>query len=178
MSFKATLIKRIIDSRRCGELNESVVQVDRVAKVVKGGRRFGFRSLVVVGDGEGHVGFGSGKANEVPVAIQKGTEAAKNTIIKVPINGTTIPHDIYGEYGPTRVMMKPAKPGTGVIAGSACRAMIEAAGIKDIRTKVLGSNNPNNIVRATMNGLLNLVSPEQIAETRGVSLEEMGYAPF
>lgn len=155
------------------ELEEKVVAINRVSKTVKGGRIMKFAALVVVGDGNGIVGFGVGKSGEVPDAIRKGLEDAKKNLVKIPIKGTSIPHEIIGKFGAGEVLMKPAAAGTGVIAGGPVRAVIEVAGIKDIRTKSLRSNNPYNVVRATVNGLVSCTTAAEVAALRGKTVKEI-----
>ena len=155
------------------ELKEKVVAINRVAKVVKGGRTFRFSAVVVVGDENGHVGVGNGKAAEVPDAIKKAIEDAKKNLVEVPIVGTTIPHEFVGQFGSANVLLKPAAEGTGIIAGGSVRPVIELAGYKNIRTKVIGTNNPRNVVYATINGLSNMKTAEQVAEKRGKKVSDI-----
>jgi small subunit ribosomal protein S5 len=155
------------------DIKDTVVSINRVTKVVKGGKNLSFSALVVVGDGHGVVGFGVGKAKEVPSAIKKGIESAKKMLIRVPLAGTTIPHTVVGKFGSGSVLLKPAPDGTGIIAGGAVRAVVEAAGLHNVLTKSLGSANPHNVVRATFNGLENLKEPAAVARLRGKDLEEM-----
>lgn len=161
-----------VEETAAPEFVETVVDIKRTSTVVKGGRRFSFSGLVVVGNGMGRVGFGYGKANGVPIAIEKGTTEANRSMVDVQLTAGTIPHEVWGCYGAAKVLLKPASPGTGIIAGGAVRAVVEAAGVKNILTKSIGSNNAINLVKATMNGLLSLRSREQVESLRGVSLEK------
>jgi len=158
--------ERVVDKSGL-ELKDTVVHINRVTKVVKGGKNFSFAALVVVGDGKGHVGYGLGKAKEVPSAIAKGVERAKRKLFWVPLKGTTVPHTVTGHFGAGRVLLRPASPGTGVIAGGAVRAVMESAGVADILTKCLGTDNPHNVVRATFDGLAKLKDPQALARLRG-----------
>ncbi len=169
---------RRVHPDQLGEIEDKTINIKRVEKVVKGGRRFSFSALVVSGDSQGHIGYGLGKAMEVPIAIRKAADSAHKLMAKVPLRGTTIPHDVVGVCGNCQVIMKPAQPGTGVIAGSVVRAAVEVCGIQDIRTKCIGSNNPQNVLQATINGLLALREPEKVAAFRGVEVEQVGYEPF
>ena len=162
-----------MQSENTSELKEKVVAINRVAKVVKGGRTFRFSAVVVVGDGNGHIGVGNGKASEVPDAIKKAIEEAKKNLVEVPVVGTTIPHEYVGKFGSASVILKPAAEGTGVIAGGPARAVIELAGIKNIRTKCMGSRNKQNVVLATIEGLRQLKTPEEVARLRGKSVDEI-----
>ena len=155
------------------ELAERVVQINRVAKVVKGGKRFSFSALVVVGDGNGYVGYGLGKANDVPESVRKGVEKAKKNLFLIPMVGTTIPHQIIGRYEATRVFLKPASKGTGVIAGGSTRAVLESAGVRDVLSKIYGSKNPQNVVRAALDGLFNLRKVEEVAKLRNRTVAEL-----
>ena len=178
MGLKDKMLMRRVIANECGELTDKTVFINRVAKVVKGGRRFSFSAVVVTGDGMGHIGFGLGKAAEVPEAIRKASETARRCIIRVPIKGGTIPHDVLGKFGASEVVLRPAAPGTGVIAGSTVRAVMDSVGIKDVITKCLGSTNPNNVLQAVISGFLSLREPEAVASVRGVAVSEIGYSAY
>jgi len=160
----------MMNRERDSEFAETVVHINRVAKVVKGGKNFSFSAVVVAGDGAGRVGYGTGKAREVPPAIQKAAEQARKEMVKVPLVGGTVPHKIWGRWGATKVLLRPASPGTGVIAGGGVRAVMESAGIQDVLTKIVGSRNPFNVVRATFNALDNLMTDDQIRRLRGIEI--------
>ncbi len=171
---------QIIDPDSLEDLTERVIHINRVAKVVKGGRRFSFSALVVVGDGNGHVGVGMGKANEVPESIRKGTDAAKKNLFRVPLSGRTIPHKVVGHWGAGRIVLRPASEGTGVIAGGAMRPVLEAAGVKDVLAKILGTTNAHNVVNATVAALKGLESPTEVARRRGLrkgDVQQYEHAP-
>jgi small subunit ribosomal protein S5 len=178
MGLKGTIEVRRVRPEKCGELVDKTVFINRVAKVVKGGRRFSFSALVATGDAKGHIGFGLGKSAEVPDAIRKGTEKARKNLVRVPLKGTTIPHDVHGKFGPSVVILKPAAPGTGVIAGSVVRALCEVIGIKDIRTKCIGSSNPQYVLQACLEGLLALRDPETVASVRKMTVDDIGYTAY
>jgi len=167
----------MMNRERDSEFAETVVHINRVAKVVKGGKNFSFSAVVVAGDGAGRVGYGTGKAREVPPAIQKASEQARKEMVKVPLVGGTVPHKIWGRWGATKVLLRPASPGTGVIAGGGVRAVMESAGIQDVLTKIVGSRNPFNVVRATFNALHGLMTDEQIRRLRGVELAAHDQTP-
>jgi small subunit ribosomal protein S5 len=166
-------MKRSINPSEIEFREEKVVKINRVAKVVKGGRRFSFNAIVVVGDGNGHVGVGLGKANEVMNSVNKGKENAKKSVVRIPIVNGTLPHAVIGKYGAGRVMLKPASPGTGIIAGGAIRAIMEQVGVTDVLAKILGTRNPHNVIKATMNGLESLEDATEIARRRGISIQEL-----
>jgi small subunit ribosomal protein S5 len=169
---------RKVSAEEAGELTDKVVFINRVAKVVKGGRRFSFSALVVSGNEKGIVGYGLGKANEVPDAIRKGGEAARKALIRVPLVGSTVPFEVLGDRGSAKVLLKPASPGTGVIAGSAARSVLELLGVRDILTKSFGSQNPHNVLAAVFDGLLQLEGPEQVAARRNLSIDTLDYRTF
>ena len=178
MATKREVMRRRVSISEAGELTDKTVYVNRVAKVVKGGKRFSFNALVVTGDHKGIVGFGLGKAAEVPDAIRKASEQARKNLFRIPLRGGTIPHDVYAKFGSAKIVMRPAPPGTGLIAGAAVRLVVESVGIQDIVTKCVGRTNPFNILQATFSGLISLKDPDAIARTRGVSVDELGYSAY
>ena len=166
-------MKRSINPSEIEFKEEKVVKINRVAKVVKGGRRFSFNAIVVVGDGNGHVGVGLGKANEVMNSVNKGKENAKKSVVRVPVINGTLPHSVIGKYGAGRVLLKPASPGTGIIAGGAIRAIMEQVGVTDVLAKILGTRNPHNVIKATMEGLSQLEDANEVARNRGITIQEL-----
>lgn len=178
MALKEKMSLRRVRAEECGELKEKTVSIKRVAKVVKGGRRFGFSALIVTGDGRGHVGYGLGKAAEVPDAIRKGGDRARKNAVRIPLRGATVPYEVIGKFGPTEVLLKPAPPGTGIIAGATVRAILESAGIRDVLTKCVGSSNAHNVLYATFNGLLMMRDPDAVAAARASSVEQLGYSAY
>ena len=169
---------RKVSEAQAGELEDKVVFINRVSKVVKGGRRFSFSALVVSGDKNGVIGYGLGKANDVPSAIRKGGEAARKALIRVPLTGSTLPYEVIGRSNSAKVMLKPASPGTGVIAGASARSVLELLGVNDILTKSFGTQNPHNVLSAVFNGLLKVQSPENVAERRGKNLDELEFIAY
>lgn len=178
MSKKLNINSRILLNFPAQDMEEKLLYVARTAKVVAGGRRFRFAALVAVGDKKGHVGFASAKAAEVPDAVKKAAAKARKRIVRIPIKQDTIPFEVEGEFCSTKVILKPARPGTGLIAGSALRPIVELAGIKNIRSKIIGSTNPHNVVKATLNALLKLQDPEVMMSARGLTLQQVNYSPF